>query len=287
MYALRIADGHMKKITHTNDGIYDSIKLSTVEQHWIATTDTKKMLVNVILPPDFNPTRKYPVLVYCQGGPQSALSQFYSFRWNFQLMAANGYVVIAACRRGMPGFGTEWNEAISGDWGGKAIQDYLAATDWAKKLPYADVNKFAAIGASYGGYAVYMLAGVHDGRFASFIAHDGIVNTQSFYGTTEEIFFADFDMQGAFWENPQNPSYTTYNPANYISKWNTPMLIFQGGKDYRTTEDQAFQAFTALQLKGIKSKFIYFPSENHWVLNCQNALLWQREFYSWLKETLQ
>lgn len=286
IFAVHLSNGQMKQITKTNDKIYSTVAPSTVEQVWVPTFDGMKMLVNVILPPNFDNTKKYPVLVYCQGGPQSALTQFYSFRWNFQLMAAQGYVVIAPCRRGMPGFGTVWNELISGDWGGRAIKDYLYATDWAKKLPYADTEKFAAVGASYGGYSVYMLAGVHEKRFHSFIAHDGLFNTESFFGTTEEIWFSDFDMGGAFWEKKQNSSYTSFNPMSYVQNWDTPILIYQGGKDYRTTEDQAFQAFTAAKLKGVKSRFVYLPEENHWVLSCQNALLWQREFYTWLDETL-
>ncbi|MBC8045333.1 MAG: S9 family peptidase, partial [Fimbriimonadaceae bacterium] len=287
IYAVNISSGEMQQITKTNNSIYESIKLSRIENHWLKTFDGKEMMVNVILPPNFDKTKKYPVLIYCQGGPQSALTQYYSFRWNFQLMAAKGYVVIAPCRRGMPGFGTKWNEAISTDWGGGALQDYLYATDWAKNLPYADADRFAAVGASYGGYAVYMLAGIHDGRFKTFIAHDGIVNTQSFLGTTEELWFANFDMGGTYWEKGKhNDSYSKFNPINYVSEWDTPILIFQGGKDYRTTEDNAFQAFTALQMKGIKSRFVYLPDENHWVLSCQNALVWQREFYRWLEETL-
>ncbi|MFN0275858.1 MAG: prolyl oligopeptidase family serine peptidase [Chitinophagales bacterium] len=287
IYSVVLSNGEMMQVTKTNDSTYNSLALSTIEQAWVPTFDAMKMLVNVILPPNFDKNKKYPVLVYCQGGPQSTLSQYYSFRWNFQLMAAQGYVVIAPCRRGMPGFGTVWNELISGDWGGRAIKDYLSATDWAKKLPYVDTEKFAAVGASYGGYAVYMLAGVHEKRFQSFIAHDGIFNTESFYGTTEEIWFSDFDMGGAYWEKKQNSSYTTFNPMSYVRNWDTPILIFQGGKDYRTTEDQAFQAFTAAKMLSLKSRFVYLPDENHWVLTCQNALLWQREFYNWLGETLK
>lgn len=286
LFLLNIKNGQLKQITQTNTAIYDTLKLSTVEQYWVPTFDGTQMLVNVILPPDFDKTKKYPMLLYCQGGPQSSLSQFYSFRWNFQLMAANGYVVIAPCRRGMPGFGTQWNELISGDWGGRPIKDYLYATDWAKKLPFVDAEKCAAVGASYGGYSVYMLAGVGEGRYQSFIAHDGLFNTESFIGTTEEKWFANWDMGGAYWQKSQNESYSSFNPMTYVNKWKTPIMIIQGGKDYRTTEDQAFQAFTAAQLKGIKSKLLYLPDENHWVLSAQNALVWQREFFSWLKETL-
>jgi dipeptidyl aminopeptidase/acylaminoacyl peptidase len=285
IYRVDTQSGKMEQITHVNDKAYSTIEKSRIREEWIPTSDGKEMLVWVILPPGFDEDSVYPTLLYCQGGPQGALSQFYSFRWNFQLMAAQGYVVIAPNRRGMPGHGTAWNEQISGDWGGQAIQDYLTATDWARTLPFVDGDRFAAVGASYGGYSVFMLAGVHEGRFKSFIAHDGIYNTESFYGTTEEMWFADWDMGGAYWEG-ENKSYTAFNPMNHVQYWDTPILIFQGGRDFRTTEDQSFQAFTAARLRGIKSRMVYFPEENHWVLSCQNGLLWQREFYGWLDETL-
>ncbi|MEZ5013507.1 MAG: S9 family peptidase [Chitinophagales bacterium] len=280
-------NGAMKQVTNVNTQTYDALHLSKTERKMVKTSDGKEMLVWFIYPPDFDPNKKYPTLLYCQGGPQSALTQFYSFRWNFQLMAANGYIVVAPNRRGMPGHGTAWNEEISKDWGGQAIQDYLSAIDYAKTLPYVDGARCGAVGASYGGYSVYMLAGVHEGRFKTFIAHDGLFNLESFYGTTEEMWFANWDMGGPYWEEGiQDKSYTTFNPINYVQNWDTPILIYQGGRDYRTTEDQAFQAFNAAQLRGVKSRFIYLPDENHWVLSCHNALTWQREFYKWLQETL-
>ena len=287
VYSLALKTKDMRQVTHVNDKIYNSLAQSRVEPHWIKTTDGKDMLVWLILPPNFDPNKKYPSLLYCQGGPQGVLSQFYSFRRNFQLMAAQGYVVIAPNRRGMPGHGVEWNEEISKDWGGQAIQDYLSAADWGKTLPYVDGSRMGAVGASYGGYSVYMLAGVHEGRFSSFIAHDGLFNLQSFYGTTEEMWFANWDLGGPYWEKGvQDKSYDQFNPMNYVANWDTPILIYQGGRDYRTTEDQAFQAFNAAQLRGIKSRFVYMPEENHWVLSCQNGLLWQREFFRWLDETM-
>ena len=280
IFRLNIDNGQMQAVTHVNDSVYNQLSLGKVESHWIKTTDEKDMLVWMIYPPDFDSTKTYPTLLYCQGGPQGALSQFYSYRWNFQLMAAQGYIVVAPNRRGMPGHGVAWNEAISTDWGGQAIRDYLSATDWARTLPYVDGKRMAAVGASYGGYSVYMLAGVHEGRFASFIAHDGLFNLEAFYGTTEEMWFANWDMGGPFWESGvQDNSYKLFNPMHYVQDWDTPILIYQGGKDFRTTEDQAFQAFNAAQLRGIKSRFVYFPEENHWALSCHNGLLWQREFY--------
>lgn len=287
IYRVNAATGDMTALTTINKPQYDKIKMGKTERKMVKTTDGKDMLVWFIYPPDFDPNKKYPTLLYCQGGPQSALTQFYSFRWNFQLMAAKGYIIVAPNRRGMPGHGTAWNEEISGDWGGQAIRDYYSAIDYAKTLPYVDGSRCGAVGASYGGYSVYMLAGTHNGRFKSFIAHDGLFNLNSFYGTTEEIWFSDWDMGGPYWEPGEHQkSYTDFNPINFVANWNTPILIYQGGKDYRTTEDQAFQAFQAAQLLGIKSRFVYFPEENHWVLKCHNALAWQREFYKWLEETL-
>jgi len=246
-------------------------------------------LVWVILPPNFDKTKKYPALLYCQGGPQSALTQSYSFRWNFQLMASQGYIIVAPNRRGMPGHGTAWNEQISGDWGGQVMDDYLAAIDDVAKESYVDKTRLGAVGASYGGYSVFQLAGIHKNRFKTFISHCGIFNTESMYGTTEEVFFTNWDSGGAYWEKDNataQKTYNEFNPIKLINNWNTPILIIQGGKDYRVPIGQGQEAFQAAQLKGIKSKFLLFPDENHWVLKPQNALVWQKEFFGWLKETL-
>ena len=247
------------------------------------------MLTWVIYPPFFDANKKYPALLYCQGGPQSPLTQSYSFRWNFQLMASEGYIIIAPNRRGMPGHGQAWNDEISKDWGGQVMKDYLAATDALAKEPFIDKNRIGAIGASYGGYSVFYLAGIHQKRFKSFISHCGVFNLQSMYGTTEEKFFNNHEIGGNYWDTKnavaQN-SYKNFNPINFVNNWDTPILIIQGGKDYRVPEEQAFQAFTAAQSKGLKSQFLYFPDENHWVLKPQNGLFWQRTFYKWLKETL-
>ena len=248
--------------------------------------DGKDLFSWVIFPPDFDPNKKYPMLLYCQGGPQSALSQFYSFRWNFQLMAANGYIVVAPNRRGMPGWGQAWNEAISRDWGGGAIQDYLAATDEMMKMPYVDSKRVGAVGASYGGYSVYMLAGIHENRFKTFISHCGLFNMESWYGSTEELWFANFDLGGPYWEVGNDKSYKQYNPINFVNKWNTPILIFEGEKDFRVPYTQGLEAYQAAQLKGIKSRLVIFPDENHWVTKPQNSLVWHNEFYRWLRETL-
>ncbi len=275
-------------ITVVNKSIYDNLKTSKIEKMYFETTDGKKMLTWVIFPPDFDPNKKYPTLLYCQGGPQSALTQFYSFRWNFQLMAAQGYIVIAPNRRGMPGHGVKWNEQISLDWGGQVMRDYLTATDEMAKKPYVDKERMGAVGASYGGYSVFYLAGIHQNRFKSFIAHCGVFNTESMYGTTEEMFFVNWDLGGPYWVKDANvqKAYNDFNPRKLVQNWNTPILIIQGGKDYRVPIGQAQEAYTAAQQLGIKSRLLYFPDENHWVLKPQNGIVWQREFFRWLKETL-
>ena len=289
LYSVDISSGNMKQLTHVNDDTYKSIGLCKTERRWITTTDNKKMLVWVIYPPDFDPNKKYPTLLYCQGGPQSPLTQFYSFRWNFQLMASQGYIVVAPSRRGMPGFGTKWNEQISKDHGGQVMQDYFSAIDAVSREKFVDKDRLGCVGASYGGYSVYMLAGVHKNRFKTFIAHDGIFDTKSMYGTTEEMWFVNWDYGGAYWDKSNaaaQKAYNQFNPSNYVDKWNTPIMIVQGGKDYRVPIEQGLQAFQAAQLRGIKSKLLYLPDENHWVLSAQNALVWQHEFYKWLEETM-
>lgn len=286
LYTVDIRTGNATQLTHANDELYATVNMSNIEKRMIKTTDGKKMLTWVIYPPNFDKTKKYPTLLYCQGGPQSAVSQFYSFRWNFQLMAAKGYIVVAPNRRGLPGFGTQWNEAISKDWGGQAIQDYLSAIDELAKESFVDENKLGAVGASYGGYSVYMLAGVHENRFKSFISHCGLYNLESWYGVTEELFFANFDIGGPYWSTPRPPSYDKFSPHKFAQNWNTPILVIHGGNDFRVPENQGMEAFTVAQLKGLKSKLLYFPNEGHWVLSPQNGLIWHNEFFNWLKETL-
>lgn len=289
LYAVNLSDGKMQQLTHVNDAVYQKIKLSKIEERKVPTTDGKEMLVWVIYPPDFDPNKKYPTLLYCQGGPQAALTQFYSYRWNFQLMAAQGYIVVAPNRRGMPGFGVAWNEQISKDWGGQVMQDYLSAIDDVAQEDFVDKDRLGCVGASYGGYSVFYLAGIHNNRFKSFIAHDGVFNLKSMYGTTEEMWFVNWDMGGAYWEENNaeaRKSYEQFDPSNFVKKWNTPILIIQGGKDYRVPIGQGLEAFQAARLQGIKSKLLYFPDENHWVLHPQNALVWQHEFFKWLEETL-
>ncbi|PKP26903.1 MAG: S9 family peptidase [Bacteroidetes bacterium HGW-Bacteroidetes-2] len=278
-----------QQITSINSTFYEGIALSSFERKFVKTTDGKEMLVWVIYPPNFDTTKKYPTLLYLQGGPQGALTQFYSFRWNFQLMAAQGYIVVAPNRRGMPGHGIVWNEQISKDWGGQAMDDYLSAIDAICKEPFVDAARVGAVGASFGGYSAFYLAGIHNNRFKTFISHAGIFNLQSMYGTTEELFFVNWDIGGPYWEETNTAaqkSYAKFNPITNVAKWNTPMLIIQGGKDYRVPIGQSQEAFQAMQQMGIKSRFMLFPENNHWILNPQNGLIWQHEFFRWLKETL-
>lgn len=277
------------QITAINTGFYNNLDLPKIEKRYVTTTDNKQMLVWVILPPNFDASKKYPTLLYAQGGPQSPLSQFYSFRWNFQLMASQGYIIVAPNRRGMPGHGVAWNEEISKDWGGQVMDDYLSAIDDLAKEPYVDNNRLGAIGASFGGYSVFYLAGIHNKRFKTFISHDGVFDTRTMYGTTEELFFVNNDWGGSYWDKDNKiaqKAYNEFNPISMVSKWDTPILIIQGGKDYRVPIEQGLSAFQAAQLLNIKSKLLYFPEENHWVLKPQNAIVWQTEFFKWLKETL-
>ncbi len=274
------------QVTFANKFELAKIGQSTVEKRMVKTTDGKEMLVWIILPPDFDPTKKYPTLLYCQGGPQSMVSCSYSFRWNFALMAANGYVVVAPNRRGLPGFGQEWNDAISGDWGGQAMKDYLSAIDDAKTLPYVDGNRLGAVGASYGGYSVYWLAGNHNKRFKTFISHCGLYNLESWYPSTDEMFFANNDIGGPNWKPELEDAYSKFSPHNFVQKWDTPIMVIHGEKDFRVPVSEGMQAFGSAQLLNIKSRFLYFPDEGHWVQKPQNALVWHKEFFRWLKETL-
>ena len=285
LFSVDLKNGAMKQVTEVNKDNYSKITPGKSELKMVKTTDGKEMGVWFHYPPNFDPNKKYPTLLYCQGGPQSALTQFFSTRWNFALMAANGYIVVAPNRRGMPGWGTKWNEEISKDWGGQPMRDYLAAADFAKTLPYVDGDRMGAVGASYGGYSVFMLAGIHNNRFKTFIAHDGLFDMKSWALTTEELWFANWDL-GSPTEKPLPKAFTDFNPINFVDQWNKPIMIIQGGIDYRVPYEQGQEAFQAAKLHGLKSKFLYFPNENHWVLNAHNALVWQREFFDWLKKTL-
>ncbi|NQV53926.1 MAG: S9 family peptidase [Flavobacteriales bacterium] len=282
-----IKTGKEAPLTTENNGMLGQMKMGKVEKRMIATTDGKEMLTWVIYPPDFDPSKKYPTLLYCQGGPQSAVSQFFSYRWNFQLMAANGYIIVAPNRRGLPSFGQKWNDDISEDWGGQAMKDYLSAIDEVAKEPFVDNDNLGAVGASYGGYSVYYLAGIHEGRFKTFISHCGLYNLESWYASTEELFFANWDIGGPYWEQPTPKSYNLFSPHKLVQNWDTPILVIHNELDFRVPLNQGLEAFTAAQLKGIPSKLLYYPDEGHWVLKPQNGVMWHREFYGWLEEWLK
>ncbi|WP_216688160.1 S9 family peptidase [Hymenobacter siberiensis] len=284
---LDLKTGKETPLTTINQQELAGIKFGKVEDRRVTTTDGKQMQVYVIYPPDFDPAKKYPTLLYCQGGPQAPITQSQSYRWNFQLMAANGYIVVAPNRRGLPGFGREWNDAISGDWGGQAIRDYFSAIDAISKEPFVDKDRRGCVGASYGGFAVYYMAGHHEGRFKTFISHDGLYNLTSWYPSTEEMFFAKHDMGGAPWDATPSKSYQEFNPQMFVKNWDTPILVIQGGKDFRVPEGQAMEAFGTAQLRGIPSRFLYLPNEGHWVTKPQNSVLWQRVFFEWLGRTLK
>lgn len=278
--------GEQQQLTFTNATILDRLTKPKVESRWITTTDGKEMLTWVIYPPNFDPTKKYPTLLYCQGGPQSAVSQFFSFRWNFQLMASQGYIVVAPNRRGLPSFGREWNDQISGDWGGQNMEDYLSAIDALKKERYVDEKRLGAVGASYGGYSVYWLAGHHNKRFKAFIAHCGLFNLESWYGTTEELFFANWDVGGPYWDVHLRSKYEAFSPHRFVQNWDTPILVIHGEKDFRVPVSEGMQAFQAAQIRDVPSRFLYFPDEGHWVLRPQNGILWHRVFFDWLDQYL-
>ncbi len=281
----------IEQLTTENKQILDQLALGKIQQRWVKTTDGKDMLVWIVLPSDFDPNKKYPTLLFCEGGPQSPVSQFWSYRWNMQIMAAHGYVVVAPNRRGLPGFGSEWNEEISSDWTGQCMKDYLSAIDdAAENLPFVDKNRLGAVGASFGGFSVYYLAGHHEGRFKCFIAHDGAFNLESMYTDTEEAWFSNWEYDDAYWNKDQTEAAKrTYinSPHRFVDKWDTPILCIHGEKDYRINANQGFGAFNAARLHGIPAELLIFPDENHWVLKPQNGVLWQRTYFNWLDRWLK
>lgn len=286
IFRVNKTNGEQVQLTHINKPILDEIEMGKVEERWIETTDEKQMLVWVIYPPHFDANKKYPALLYCGGGPQSAVSQFFSYRWNFQMMAANDYIVIAPNRRGLPTFGQEWNDQISQDYGGQNIEDLMSAAKVVSREPYVDESRLGAVGASYGGFSVFYIAGHHQKLFSAFIAHSGMFNFESWYGTTEELFFANHDLGGPYWDEPRPESYG-FSPHLFIKDWDTPIMVMHGAKDYRVPLSEGMQAFNAAQIKGIPSRLVVFPDENHWILKPQNSILWQREFFAWLDQWLK
>jgi dipeptidyl aminopeptidase/acylaminoacyl peptidase len=289
VYAVNRASGEATELSFENKEILAQLRMGKVEERWITTTDGKQMLTWVIYPPDFDPTKQYPALLFCGGGPQSMIGQSWSVRWNFQLMAANGYIVVAPNRRGLPGFGMEWLEQISGDWTGQNMLDYLSAIDAIAQEPFVDENRLGATGASYGGFSVFFLAGHHEGRFSAFLSHAGFINIESFYLETEEMFFANWDIGGPFWDKTNAVAQRTYanSPHRFIDRWDTPIMVTHGVLDYRVLYTQSMMAFNAAQLRGIPSRMLIFPDENHWILRPQNSIMFHREFAKWFAEWLK
>ena len=289
IYSVDPNTGKDTQISSVNNTLLGQLKMGKVEKRWIKTTDNKQMLTWVIYPPTFDSTRKYSTILYCEGGPQSTVSQFWSYRWNFQMMAANGYIIVAPNRRGLPGFGKEWNEQISGDYGGQNMKDYLSAIDEDSKEPYVNKDKLGCVGASYGGFSVYWLAGHHNKRFKAFIAHDGIYNLEAQYDQTEEVWFANWDLGGPYWDKKNIVAQRSYatSPHRFVQNWDTPILVIHGEQDFRIPVTQGMSAFNAAKLRGVPARFLYFPDENHWVLQPQDGILWQRIFRDWLDKYLK
>ena len=283
--------GKLVQLTFENEHILDQLAMPKLQQRWVKTTDGKEELVWIVLPPHFDANKKYPTLLFCEGGPQSPVSQFWSYRWNFFIMAAHGYVIVAPNRRGLPGFGSEWNEAVSGDWTGQCMDDYLSAIDDAtNNLPFVDKDRLGCIGASFGGFSVYYLAGHHNKRFKAFIAHDGAFNLESMYTDTEEAWFSNWEYDDAYWNKDQSErAKRTYenSPHRFVGKWDTPILVIHGEKDYRINANQGMGAFNAARMRGVPAELLLFPDENHWVLKPQNGILWQRTFFNWLDKWLK
>lgn len=289
LYLVDPVTGKDQPLTSVNEVLMDQLTMGKVEKRWMKTSDGKDMLTWVIYPPDFDPQKKYPALLYCQGGPQGTVSQFWSYRWNFQMMAANGYIVVAPNRRGLPGFGQEWNEQISKDYGGQNITDYITAIDEVAKEPFVDEERLGAVGASYGGYSVYFLAGNYSDRFSAFVAHAGMFNFEHMYSTTEEMWFVNWDIGGPYWDktNAAAQRSYTFSPHKFVQNWDTPILVIHGAKDFRVPIEQGMAAYNAAVLRDVPAQFLYFPEENHWILKPQNGILWQRVFFNWLDKYLK
>ena len=289
IYSVDISSGEATELSFENKHILDQLTMGEVEERWITTTDNKQMLTWVIYPPNFDASKKYPAILYCKGGPQGAVSQSWSYRWNFQMMAANGYIVVAPNRRGVSSFGSEWVEQISGDYGGQNMLDYLSAIDELAKEPFVDEDNLGCTGASYGGFSAFWLAANHDNRFKAFLAHAGMFNLEAQYLETEELFFANWDMGGPYWDKSNAIAQKTYaaSPHRFVDKWNTPIMITHGEYDYRILASQGMMAFNAAKLQGVPARMLLFPDENHWVLKPQNGVLFQREFAKWFDEWLK
>lgn len=286
-YTLDLTTKKISRKTKVNDFLLIKLHDVNIEERWVEATDGEKIQTWVLYPPNFDKNKKYPMITYCQGGPQGTISNYFSYRWNLYLMASQGYIVCAPNRRGMPGFGQKWNDDISKDWNGQAMEDILAATDNLTAESFVDKNNVAAVGASFGGYTVFWMQGNDEGRFKAFISHCGVFNLTSMYGATEELFFPDWEFGGPYWDDDNEDIYEEHSPHKYVNNWDSPMLVITGMKDFRVPYTQSLEAYTAAQLKGLDSELLVFPDENHWVLGLQNAIVWQNEFFGFLKKHLK
>ncbi|MDD2489357.1 MAG: S9 family peptidase [Bacteroidales bacterium] len=289
IYAVNSENGQETNISNVNKDLLAKLKMGKIEERWFKATDGKDLHSWIIFPPDFDSTKKYPTILYCEGGPQSTVSQFWSYRWNFQIMASHGYIIVAPNRRGLPGFGQEWNEQISGDYGGQCMKDYLTAIDKMCEEPYVDKDNLGSVGASFGGFSVYWLAGHHEKRFKCFIAHNGMFNLEQQYLETEEMWFVNWDLGGPYWDKNNKTAQKSFanSPHKFVDKWDTPLLVIHSEYDYRIVASQGMAAYNAAVIRGIPSRYLYFPDESHWVLKPQNGILWQRNFFDWLDTWLK
>lgn len=277
--SISTSGGDVRQITNINKDIMRKYAFCTFEERWIDTRDGKKVHCWVVFPPNFDKNKKYPLITYCQGGPQQMISQAFGYRWNMSLLTSRDYVLVAPNRRGCPGFGQDWIDAITGDWGGKPMQDILDATDAMRKESYIDSNKCVAIGASAGGFTTFWLAGNHNKRFKAFMSHCGVFDFTSMYGATEELFFPDWEYGGPYWEAKNKDFYLKNSPHNFADNWDTPIIISTGEYDFRVPYTQSLEAFTVAQVKKIPSELIVYPDETHFIAKSQEYIIWFNEVF--------
>jgi dipeptidyl aminopeptidase/acylaminoacyl peptidase len=282
IYAINSETLEQTQLTAVNEELMANVNDVTVTQRWVKAKDGKMIHTWVLLPPNFDETKKYPMITYCQGGPQSMIGQRFHYRWNYFMMASEGYVVMLPNRRGLPGFGQDWNDAISQDWAGMPMQDILSCTDAVAAEPWVNNDALSAVGASAGGYAVFWLAGNHEGRFKSFIAHCGVFNLTSMYGSTEELWFTNWENGGPYWDKKNSDYYVKHSPHTYVNNWDTPILIITGENDFRVPYTQSLEAYQVAQAKGIESQLMVFPKESHFVAHPQEFIVWNTQFFKWL-----
>jgi dipeptidyl aminopeptidase/acylaminoacyl peptidase len=272
-------DGAAAAVTHVNDAVLAPFRLAAGESVTYTGAAGKRVQAWVVKPASFDPTRRYPLLVLIHGGPQGEWGDSWSYRWNPQVFAAAGYVVFMPNPRGSVGWGQEFIDDVSADWGGRACEDILKGTDWAEALPYVEKGRTAAAGASYGGYMVDWIAG-HTDRYRVLVSHDGVFDLRSMYGGTEELWFPEWEFRGPYWVSRE--TYEKWSPSNFVQNFKTPTLVVHGELDYRVPLEQGLGMFTALQRRGVPSRLLVFPDEGHWVLKPANSIRWYQEVIGWI-----